>query len=109
MTRIVTILESNPADSRPLEALAVASGMTSRTAARLFVKEIGLTFALRTATWGGLTASSITHHRRKLLVIRIHTNFTFTQRQLFCLFMYALKGPLGPTIPEISLSNDQEI
>jgi AraC-like DNA-binding protein len=45
LVRLITILERNPADSRPLDALAVASGMTGRTAARLFVKETGLTFA----------------------------------------------------------------
>ncbi|MES2041877.1 MAG: helix-turn-helix transcriptional regulator [Pseudomonadota bacterium] len=45
LVQLVTILENNPADSRSLEALAVASGMTGRTAARLFVKETGLTFA----------------------------------------------------------------
>jgi len=38
------MLEQDPADSRSLEELAGACGMTSRTAARLFVKETGLTF-----------------------------------------------------------------
>lgn len=45
LVRLVAILERDPADQRPLEALATASGMTARTAARLFVKETGLTFA----------------------------------------------------------------
>jgi len=45
LLRLVANLESNPADTRPLQALAAASGMTARTAARLFVKETGLTFA----------------------------------------------------------------
>ena len=39
------MLEHDPADASSLDALAIASGMTARTAARLFVKETGLTFA----------------------------------------------------------------
>ncbi|MES2951767.1 MAG: helix-turn-helix transcriptional regulator [Pseudomonadota bacterium] len=45
LVRLVASLERDPADARTLEALATASGMTARTAARLFVKETGLTFA----------------------------------------------------------------
>ena len=45
LVHLTTILEHNPADSRSLNLLAAASGMTDRTAARLFVKETGLTFA----------------------------------------------------------------
>jgi AraC-like DNA-binding protein len=45
LTTLASILECNPADQRPLSALATASGMTARTAARLFVRETGLTFA----------------------------------------------------------------
>lgn len=42
---LTAMLESDVADQRPLEDLASASGMTARTAARLFTKETGLTFA----------------------------------------------------------------
>jgi AraC-like DNA-binding protein len=38
-------LEDSPADQRGLEAHATESGITPRTATRLFVKETGLTFA----------------------------------------------------------------
>lgn len=45
LVRLTSILEHDPADARPLEALAAASGMTGRTASRLFVKDTGLSFA----------------------------------------------------------------
>lgn len=45
LVRLVACLENDPADARSLEALAFASGMTARTASRLFAKETGLTFA----------------------------------------------------------------
>ncbi|MBE3659194.1 hypothetical protein BOO92_21310 [Vibrio navarrensis] len=44
MLRLTAMLEQDLADSRSLEELAGACGMTSRTAARLFIKETGLTF-----------------------------------------------------------------
>ena len=37
-------LEADPADQRPLAALAADCGMTDRTAARLFAKDTGLSF-----------------------------------------------------------------
>ncbi len=45
LRRLTARLERDPADPRPLEALAAASGMTARTAARHFLKDTGLTFA----------------------------------------------------------------
>ena len=45
LVKLTAMLERDAADARPLGALATASGMTERTAARLFVKETGLTFA----------------------------------------------------------------
>jgi AraC-like DNA-binding protein len=42
--RIAAALSANPADAAVLEDLAVAAGVTGRTAARLFVKETGQTF-----------------------------------------------------------------
>lgn len=45
LARLVAVLEHDPADPRTLDALAADSGMTARTAARLFVKETGLSFA----------------------------------------------------------------
>lgn len=42
--RIAATLDANPAESAVLEDLAAASGVTGRTAARLFVKETGQTF-----------------------------------------------------------------
>jgi len=42
--RIADALVADPADPRPLEALASTAGVTPRTAARLFLKETGLTF-----------------------------------------------------------------
>ena len=44
LLRLAEGLEQNPADARGLDALAAAIGLTERTAARLFVKETGLTF-----------------------------------------------------------------
>lgn len=45
LLRLTSILEEDPADARALDALSAMCGMTARTAARLFVKETGLTFA----------------------------------------------------------------
>lgn len=42
--RVADMLVTNPADSRVLDELAEAAGVTARTAARLFVRETGLTF-----------------------------------------------------------------
>lgn len=42
--RITTILSSDPTDERTLDELATVAGLTARTAARLFLKETGLTF-----------------------------------------------------------------
>ncbi|RDK03399.1 AraC family transcriptional regulator [Paraburkholderia lacunae] len=42
--RIADALSANPAEQAVLEDLAAAAGVTARTAARLFVKETGLTF-----------------------------------------------------------------
>lgn len=42
--RIADALSANPAESGVLDDLAAAAGVTARTAARLFVKETGLTF-----------------------------------------------------------------
>lgn len=42
--RIADVLNADPAQSAILEDLAVAAGVTARTAARLFVKETGQTF-----------------------------------------------------------------
>ncbi len=44
LMKLTGLMEQNPADARTLTELASASGMTARTAARLFVKETGLTF-----------------------------------------------------------------
>lgn len=44
LVRLTCQLEVNPADSRPLAALAADCGMTERTAARLFLKDTGLSF-----------------------------------------------------------------
>ena len=44
LLRITTELERNPIDHRTLEALASDNGLSGRTAARLFVKETGMTF-----------------------------------------------------------------
>jgi len=44
LVRLVSMIEQNPADSRSLEALSAQSGMTARTAARLFARETGMTF-----------------------------------------------------------------
>lgn len=45
LVRLTTALQAQPADARTLDELAAACGMTARTAARLFAKETGLTFA----------------------------------------------------------------
>lgn len=45
LLHLTSALEAHPADPRPLDALAADSGMTGRTAARLFAKETGLTFS----------------------------------------------------------------
>lgn len=45
LARLTTALLAQPADARTLDELAAACGMTARTAARLFMKETGLTFA----------------------------------------------------------------
>lgn len=45
LLRLTSLLQSHPADPRTLDALATACGMTARTAARLFARETGLTFA----------------------------------------------------------------
>lgn len=45
LLRLTGLLQVHPADPRTLDALATACGMTARTAARLFVRETGLTFA----------------------------------------------------------------
>ena len=42
--RITRALEADPADERTIEELANDSGITGRTAARVFIKEVGLTF-----------------------------------------------------------------
>lgn len=44
LLRITTELEKTPTDNRTLEALASSNGLSARTAARLFVKETGMTF-----------------------------------------------------------------
>jgi AraC-like DNA-binding protein len=45
LQRLTRLLIARPADARALDALAGDCGMASRTAARLFIKETGLTFA----------------------------------------------------------------
>lgn len=44
LSRITIELEKNPTDTRTLAALASNSGLSARTAARLFLKETGMTF-----------------------------------------------------------------
>jgi AraC-like DNA-binding protein len=44
LLKLVSALQGDPANARSLDALAAASGMTGRTAARLFTAETGLTF-----------------------------------------------------------------
>lgn len=44
LLRITTEFEKNPTDNRTLDALASNSGLSARTAARLFLKETGMTF-----------------------------------------------------------------
>jgi AraC-like DNA-binding protein len=44
LVRIADVLERDPADVRPIAELAKVAGVTARTAARLFVKDTGLTF-----------------------------------------------------------------
>lgn len=44
LVRLTRRLETDPADPRPLAALAADCGMTERTAARLFLKDTGLSF-----------------------------------------------------------------
>ncbi|WP_424196116.1 AraC family transcriptional regulator [Ampullimonas aquatilis] len=45
LRKLTALLEDNPADARSLTVLASTSGMSDRTAARLFIKETGITFA----------------------------------------------------------------
>lgn len=45
LQRLTRQLADDPADTRPLDSLAADCGMAARTAARLFIKETGLTFA----------------------------------------------------------------
>ncbi len=42
--RIAEMLQANPADERTIEELAIATGVTGRTAARLFARETGISF-----------------------------------------------------------------
>lgn len=42
--RIANLLAKDPADARTLDELAAGAGLSARTAARLFLKETGLTF-----------------------------------------------------------------
>ena len=44
LRKLAALLEDNIGDSTPLEQMAPLSGLTPRTAARLFLKETGLTF-----------------------------------------------------------------
>lgn len=44
LQHLTAVLQANPADDRGLDALAALAGMTGRTAARLFIRETGLTF-----------------------------------------------------------------
>ena len=44
LVRLTRQLEANPADTRPLAELVAGCGMTERTAARLFLKDTGLSF-----------------------------------------------------------------
>jgi AraC-like DNA-binding protein len=44
LLRITIEFEKNPTDQRTLDALASTSGLSARTAARLFLKETGMTF-----------------------------------------------------------------
>ena len=44
LLKLVSALQRDPSDARSLDALSAATGMTCRTAARLFNAETGLTF-----------------------------------------------------------------